>query len=191
MPSYRAIARCLYVVILLQACLARKIHLKINLGGEAVDGFMAEGEALDVDESMPKMRYHGTIGGGGPDLNVFKTQRFSRNEDLVLNIPVPDGIYAVTLLFAETWQGAFEAGKRVFDVRERFAVLWMTFANKGAPSSNTRVSFMLCFVLYELPPNMNRCFSDPDQTALSRSLIIWIPFVWLAQPNHFGTSSQV
>lgn len=91
--------------------------MKINLGGESVDGFAAEKEFLDLGDEIPKMRFHGIVKGSGTDLNVFKTQRFARSEDLVLNIPVPDGVYTVSLLFAETWKGAFAAGKRVFDVR--------------------------------------------------------------------------
>lgn len=95
--------------------------MKINLGGEAVDGFVAEQEVLDIEDSMPKMRYRGEIKGNGNDLNVFKTQRFSRGEDFVLNVPVPDGVYTVTLLFAETWNGAYASGKRVFDVSGKVA----------------------------------------------------------------------
>lgn len=104
------------LALVIQVSKAEKVEMQINLGGEAVDGFSAEQEVLDLGEDMAKMRFHGAISGHGTDLNVFKTQRFSRGEDLVLNVPVPDGIYAVTLLFAETWNGAFAAGKRVFDV---------------------------------------------------------------------------
>lgn len=111
-----------FSILLLLVCLAaiayaERINWKINLGGEAVDGFEAEEAVLNVDENLAKMRYHGSIKGSGVDLNVFKTQRFSRGEDLVLQFPVPDGIYSVTLMFAETWKGAFGAGNRVFDVR--------------------------------------------------------------------------
>lgn len=103
-------------ILLSTLCRAGRVDLKINLGGEATDGFAAEREILDLPEDMPKTRFHGQIKGSGTDLNVFKTQRFARSEDLVLNIPVPDGVYTVTLLFAETWNGAFSSGKRVFDV---------------------------------------------------------------------------
>jgi hypothetical protein len=90
--------------------------LKVNLGGDRVADFVPETEVLDLGEGLPKMRYHGDIAGQGDDLEVFKTQRFSRNEDLVLHFPVPDGLYTVTLLFAETWSGAFQPGVRMFDV---------------------------------------------------------------------------
>ncbi|KAI0567575.1 Malectin [Gracilaria domingensis] len=93
-----------------------KVEWKINLGGEPTNGFQAEEAILNVDENLAKMRYHGQIKGAGTDLNVFKTQRFSRAEDLVINFPVPDGVYTVTLMFAETWKGAYGSGNRVFDV---------------------------------------------------------------------------
>lgn len=97
---------------------AKFIDMKINLGGEAVDGFSAEDEILNLEssETLSKMRFHGNIKRGNPHPNVFKTQRFSRYEDLVLHIPVPDGVYSVSLLFAETWKGAYGPNKRVFDV---------------------------------------------------------------------------
>lgn len=111
---------CVLFLILVQSTFGDRVEMKINLGGEAVDGFVAEHEVLDVDESVPKMRYRGEIKGSGDDLNIFKTQRFARGEDLVLDIPVPDGVYTVTLLFAETWDGAYAPGKRVFDVSSEF-----------------------------------------------------------------------
>lgn len=105
-------------ILLLSSVNAKYVDLKINLGGEAIDGFSAEEEILNLDnsETLSKMRYHGDIKRGNPHPNVFKTQRFSRYEDLVLNIPVQDGVYSVSLLFAETWDGAFGPNKRVFDV---------------------------------------------------------------------------
>lgn len=120
------------LLMVVQLSAADKIEMKINLGGEAVDGFSAEQEFLELGEDIPKMRFHGAISGNGNDANVFKTQRFSRESDLVLNIPVPDGIYTVTLLFAETWNGAYAAGKRVFDVRLNvaFAVFSVFFVVK-------------------------------------------------------------
>ncbi|KAI0559891.1 Malectin [Gracilaria domingensis] len=47
---------------------------------------------------------------------VFQSQRFSRGDDFTMRIPVPDGIYSVTLLFAETYQQACVPGGRVFDI---------------------------------------------------------------------------
>lgn len=126
----------LYFLVLLHSACGHRVELKINLGGEAVDGFVSEQEVLDIDESMPKMRFHGQIKGSGSDLNVFKTQRFARGEDLVLNFPVADGVYTVTLLFAETWNGAYSSGKRVFDVSSLFVYILC----KGVRSVDNRTS---------------------------------------------------
>lgn len=107
------------ILVCVSLAFAKDVELKINLGGEAVDGFTSEEEIVQTPESdnYARMRYHGTLKNGRDFPNVFKTQRFSRYEDLVLKIPVEDGVYKVSLLFAETWEGAFSAGKRVFDVR--------------------------------------------------------------------------
>lgn len=114
-----AVFLSLHVLILLTFFVdAKLIDMKVNLGGEAVDGFTSEEEIIELpnSENIAKMRFHGSIKNGGAFSNVFRTQRFSRYEDLVLNFPVPDGVYHIELLFAETWKGAFSQGKRVFDV---------------------------------------------------------------------------
>lgn len=118
MTRRRLLVLMFFFVLLLSVVSAKYVDMKINLGGEAIDGFSAEEEILNLDnsETLSKMRYHGDIKRGNPHPNVFKTQRFSRYEDLVLNIPVQDGVYSVSLLFAETWDGAFGPNKRVFDV---------------------------------------------------------------------------
>jgi Malectin domain len=95
---------------------AKLFSMKVNLGGPREGDFLAEEEVVQLDPDCPKMRFHGELQGRGEDLEVFKTQRFARGQDLVLRFPVPDGIYSVTLLFAETWSGAFQRGARLFDV---------------------------------------------------------------------------
>lgn len=108
------LAACL--VSLQHVCSAKRISLKINLGGSHTGDFVPEDGVMEFDPDMPKMRYHGEIKGAGDDLEVFKTQRFTRGQDLLLKVPVPDGVYSVTLMFAETWSGAFQRGVRLFDV---------------------------------------------------------------------------
>jgi Malectin domain len=110
------VAAILCFGLALHACFAKKVLMKVNLGGGHVGDFAAEEECIQLDPDMPKMRYHGEIAGHAEDRDVFKTQRFARAQDLILHFPVPDGVYAVTLLFAETWSGAFNRGVRVFDV---------------------------------------------------------------------------
>lgn len=116
------VALCLAAAVSLTALLVapavgRRVDLKVNMGGNAVSGgFVSEIEAIDLtDSSFSKMRDHsGKL--TGPYAEVLKTQRFSRDEDLFLHFPIDDGLYTVTLLFAETWDGACESGKRIFDV---------------------------------------------------------------------------
>lgn len=95
-----------------------KYELKVNLGGQHVNGFVPETDIVQLEEGVPYTRYRGEMNAepGDEDVEVFKTQRFSRNEDLFMHFPVPDGVYTITLLFAETFEGAFQAGGRVFDV---------------------------------------------------------------------------
>lgn len=111
-------AACLVLLVMSPVCYAKDMLLKVNLGGETTDGFSSEEEVVDFSqiENVSKMRFHGEINNGKDFPNVFKTQRFSRHEDLVLKFPIEDGIYKVSLLFAETWDGAYNVGKRVFDV---------------------------------------------------------------------------
>lgn len=47
---------------------------------------------------------------------VFQSQRFARNSDFTLRVPVPTGVYSLTLLFAETYRPACAPGARVFDI---------------------------------------------------------------------------
>ena len=116
------VALCVAAAVSLAALLTapadgRRVDLKVNMGGGPVSGgFVSEIEAIDLtDTSFAKMRDHsGKL--TGPYAEVLQTQRFSREEDLFLHFPVDDGVYTVTLLFAETWDGACESGKRVFDV---------------------------------------------------------------------------
>lgn len=118
MSILRYTSTILLALYLASSTYGKLVEMKVNLGGEAVDGFSSEEEVIELpnSENIAKMRFHGSIKNGGIVSNVFRTQRFSRYEDLVLNFPVPDGVYHVELLFAETWKGAFSLGKRVFDV---------------------------------------------------------------------------
>lgn len=114
----KALTLCFPLLFLLFANCgeAKYIDWKINLGGDAVGAFMGESEVLTFGDETAKMRFHGKIKGTSSDKDVFKTQRFAREKDLTINVPVPDGVYSVTLMFAETWNGAFGRGKRIFDV---------------------------------------------------------------------------
>lgn len=91
-----------------------KISLKVNFGGGPVADFLGEDQALDMSAFSKNVARHPIQNTDQPE--VFQSQRFSRGADMTFRIPVPDGIYSVTLLFAETFQPACVPGARVFDI---------------------------------------------------------------------------
>lgn len=99
-----------------QVAFANKIVLKINLGGAAVGDFMAENAVFDLDADDYKKQIVPHPIQQTAQQELFQTQRFSRSKDLTIRLPVPDGIYSVTLLMAETYQPACKPGGRVFDI---------------------------------------------------------------------------
>lgn len=92
-----------------------KTFFKVNLGGDASGDFLAETSVIDM-EDFSRMRTTTATIEKTDNPDVFRTQRFGRAENVMFRIPVPDGVYSVTLLFAETWDGACHVGARVFDV---------------------------------------------------------------------------
>ncbi|GAB0489739.1 hypothetical protein MMPV_000964 [Pyropia vietnamensis] len=92
-----------------------KTFFKVNLGGDASGDFLAESSVIDM-EDFSRLRTATAPIAKTDNPDVFRTQRFGRSENVMFRIPVPDGIYSVTLLFAETWEGACRVGGRVFDV---------------------------------------------------------------------------
>ncbi|CAN8075794.1 unnamed protein product [Agarophyton chilense] len=92
----------------------KKILLKVNLGGGPVNDFVGEDQLMDV-EDFAKNVVRAPIANTDQQ-EVFQSQRFARGDDFTMRIPVPDGIYSVTLLFAETYKKACAPGSRVFDI---------------------------------------------------------------------------
>ncbi|PXF48845.1 hypothetical protein BWQ96_01401 [Gracilariopsis chorda] len=92
----------------------KKIVLKVNLGGGPVNDFIGEEQLMDM-EAFAKNVARVPIANTDQQ-QVFQSQRFSREGDFTMRVPVPDGIYSVTLLFSETYQKACAPGGRVFDV---------------------------------------------------------------------------
>lgn len=91
-----------------------KISLKVNFGGGPVADFLGEDQALDMSAFAKNVARHPIQNTDQSE--VFQSQRFSRGADMSFRIPVPDGIYSVTLLFAETFKPACVPGARVFDI---------------------------------------------------------------------------
>lgn len=92
----------------------KKILLKVNLGGGPVSDFLGEEQVLDMSDfskNVAKVRIQNT-----DQPEIFQTTRFARANDMTFRIPVPTGIYSVTLLFAEGFRPACTPGGRVFDI---------------------------------------------------------------------------
>lgn len=92
----------------------KKIVLKVNLGGGPVGDFLGEDQVLDMSafsKNVARVRIENT-----DQAEIFQTTRFARGKDMTLRLPVPTGIYSVTLLFAETYRPACVPGARVFDI---------------------------------------------------------------------------
>jgi hypothetical protein len=92
-----------------------KVTLKVNLGGGPIGDFLGEDQVYDLSAEYPRQFSRVPV-GNTPLAELFQTQRFAREDDLVLFIPVPDGVYTVTLLMAETYQPACRPGGRKFDI---------------------------------------------------------------------------
>lgn len=92
----------------------RKIVLKVNLGGGPVGDFLGEDQVLETEGLHKATTGHDIQNTDQKE--IFQSQRFARGEDFVMRLPVPDGIYSVTLLFAETYEKACIPGGRVFDI---------------------------------------------------------------------------
>lgn len=92
----------------------QKISFKVNLGGEPVGDFLGEEQALDMSAFSKNVVRSPIQNTDQPE--VFQSQRFARASDFTVRIPVPDGVYSVTLLFAETFMPACVPGARVFDI---------------------------------------------------------------------------
>lgn len=99
---------------LLHFAFAQKISLKVNLGGGPVGDFLGEEQVLDMTGFSKNVARVPIQNTDQPEL--FQSQRFARSSDMTLRIPVPDGVYSVTLLFAETFRPACVPGARVFDI---------------------------------------------------------------------------
>lgn len=110
----RIVAFLFATIPLLFLASAQKISLKVNLGGGPVGDFLGEDQVLDMSgfsKNIAREPIQNT-----DQAEVFQSQRFARGADMTFRVPVPDGIYSLTLLFAETFRPACVPGARVFDI---------------------------------------------------------------------------
>lgn len=92
----------------------KKIILKVNFGGGPVADFLGEDQVLDMSafsKNIARVKIENT---DHPE--IFQSTRFARKKDMSFRIPVPTGLYSITLLFAETFRPACTPGARVFDI---------------------------------------------------------------------------
>lgn len=120
----------------------KKIQLKVNLGGGPVSDFLGEDQVLDMSDfskNVAKVKIQNT-----DQAEIFQTTRFARATDMTFRIPVPTGIYSLTLLFAEGFRPACTPGGRVFDIHIGTPVSGVTkivdgfdlFQNAGCQSAH-------------------------------------------------------
>jgi Malectin domain len=125
---------------------SRKIVLKVNIGGGPVGDFLGEDQVYDLSGEFVKQASHLPI-RNTEHSHLFQTQRFARTGDFVLFIPVPDGIYTVTLIMAETYQPACRPDARKFDISLGTPVAGLTklvdsfdlFVNAGCNTAYSKV----------------------------------------------------
>jgi hypothetical protein len=125
------------------AAATQKIVLKVNLGGGPVGDFLGESDVFDMEaDDYPKQVSRAEI-KQTDQMELFQHQRFSRSQDMMIRVPVPDGVYSVTLLMAELYQPACMPGARVFDISLGTPVSGLTkvvpafdlYANAGCQSA--------------------------------------------------------
>lgn len=98
------------------AAQTKKILLKVSLGDGPSGDFLGESDVYDMEsEGYTKQTSKNPI-QGTTQPELFQKQRFSRGQDLMLRVPVPDGVYSLTLLMAEVYEPACAPGARVFDI---------------------------------------------------------------------------
>lgn len=110
------VAFCVALIPAITLANQKKIVLKVNLADGQVGDFLGEESVFDMDaDGYAKQNFRGLIQQTDqPEL--FQKQRFSRDHDFMIRAPVPDGVYSVTLLMAETYEPACQPGSRVFDI---------------------------------------------------------------------------
>jgi len=91
----------------------QQISLKVNFGGDSTGDFLGDQQVLDMQDFSKNYARVPIQNTDQPE--IFQTQLFSRG-DFLFRVPVPDGIYSLTLLFAETFEKACVPGARVFDI---------------------------------------------------------------------------
>lgn len=109
--------------VLLSACCAQDPeidYIKVNVGGpELFDvGFLADEPYFYADSTAETKSYEDPNAPVAkiPWGEVYRTHRYAEGGILSYKFPVPNGVFAVGLLFVEQYDGAAKQGGRTFDL---------------------------------------------------------------------------
>lgn len=95
---------------------ASAVDVAFTLGGPPVGPYRADTDGLDLRDDYPVTTHRGGGLPATPDGAAAAVQRFSRADHLVAHVPLDDGDYTVSLLFAEVYAAACHRRGRVFDI---------------------------------------------------------------------------
>eukprot|EP00182_Erythrolobus_australicus_P002172 CAMPEP_0185841436 /NCGR_PEP_ID=MMETSP1353-20130828/17889_1 /TAXON_ID=1077150 /ORGANISM="Erythrolobus australicus, Strain CCMP3124" /LENGTH=534 /DNA_ID=CAMNT_0028540907 /DNA_START=61 /DNA_END=1665 /DNA_ORIENTATION=- len=97
----------------------KPVLITMNIGGATAGDYRTENQKWWImkPDSRRKLIVDAKYMQPPELADVFRSQVSSHHDDLRLKIPVMAGVYKVHLMFAELWPGAFNKGKRLFDIQ--------------------------------------------------------------------------
>lgn len=95
---------------------ASAVDVAFSVGGPPIGAYRADTDGLALRDDYPVSTHRGGGLPASPDGAACGVQRFSRSDHLVAHLPLGDGDYTVSLLFAEVYAAACHRRGRVFDI---------------------------------------------------------------------------
>jgi len=119
--------------------------IRVNAGGSAFTDGASNVWSADTGYNTGSTASTGGAISGTTDDTLYQTNRWdgAGGSELEYSFTVPNGFYEVSLLFAETWSGAFSVGARVFDVEMEGSVVLPSvdvYAESGANAALVRTA---------------------------------------------------
>ena len=92
--------------------------IRVNTGGSAFTDGASNLWSADTGYNTGNVATSGSAIEGTTDDTLYQSNRWDTpgGSELEYTFTVPNGVYEVNLLFAETWSGGFSVGARVFNV---------------------------------------------------------------------------
>jgi len=111
--------------------------IRVNAGGSAYTDAASQVWSADTGFNTGNVASTGATIAGTSDQALYQTQRWDSGgtPELEYSFAVPSGSYEARLHFAESWDGAFFVGGRVFSVQLEGTTVWSNldvFAEAGA-----------------------------------------------------------